>query len=134
MLKLHKPGGGRHLKSKVVLISAVTTSKSPLCCEQADTVNNCYSISCTTTTQSFLGWLGGWVGVGWGGPNILLRTIRRDCRSTTGSNLRNILLMTRKDNISELVPEDVSQMEYKPVTADEDLTFISNLKDINNKL
>ena len=67
-------------------------------------------------------------------PNILLRTIRRDCRSTTGSNLRNILLMTRKDNISELVPEDVSQMEYKPVTADEDLTFISKLKDIYNRL
>ena len=42
--------------------------------------------------------------------------------------------MTRKDNISELVPEDVSQMEYKPGTADEDLTFISNLKDIYNRL
>ena len=28
-------------------------------------------------------------------PNILLQTIRRDCRSTTGSNLRNILLMDR---------------------------------------
>ena len=43
-------------------------------------------------------------------PNILLQTIRRDCRSTTGSNLRNILLLTRKDNISELVPLDVVQL------------------------
>ena len=32
--------------------------------------------------------------------------IRRDCRSTTGSNLRNI---------SELVPSDVAQMVYQPV-------------------
>ena len=34
----------------------------PLCCEQAGTVSNCYSTSCTTTTQSFMGW------VVWGGP------------------------------------------------------------------
>ena len=47
-------------------------------------------------------------------PNILLQTIRRDCRSTTGSNLRNILLLTGKDDISELVPSDVAQMVYQP--------------------
>ena len=50
-------------------------------------------------------------------PNILLQTIKRDCRSTTGSNLRNILLLTTKDDISDLVPSDVSQMEYQPVNA-----------------
>ena len=48
-------------------------------------------------------------------PNILLQTIRRDCRSTTGSNLRNILLLTSKDDISELVPSDVDKMVYQPV-------------------
>ena len=39
-------------------------------------------------------------------PNLLLKTIRRDCRSTTGSNLRNILLLTQKSDISELIPAD----------------------------
>ena len=40
--------------------------------------------------------------------------------------------MTRKDNISELVPEDVSQMEYKPVTADNDwrISMVKELIDV----
>ena len=48
-------------------------------------------------------------------PNILLQTIRRDCRSTTGSNLRNILMMTSKDNILELAPFETTLMLYEPV-------------------
>ena len=49
-------------------------------------------------------------------PNILLQTIRRDCRSTSGANLRNILLMTNKDDILQLDPQDTSQMLYEPVS------------------
>ena len=49
-------------------------------------------------------------------PNILLQTIRRDCRSTTGANLQNILLMTNKDDILQLDPQDTSQMLYEPVS------------------
>ena len=37
--------------------------------------------------------------------------------------------MTRKDNISELVPEDVSQMEYKPVT-DWRISMVKELIDV----
>ena len=48
-------------------------------------------------------------------PNILLQTIRRDCRSTTGSNLRNILMMTSKDDILELAPFETTLMLYEPV-------------------
>ena len=32
-------------------------------------------------------------------PKVLLQLIKRDCRSVTGSNLQNILLMTTKDDI-----------------------------------
>ena len=42
--------------------------------------------------------------------NILLQMFERDCRSSKGSNLRNILLLTTKDDISDLVPSDVSQI------------------------
>ena len=48
-------------------------------------------------------------------PNQLLRTIRNDCRSTTGSNLRNILLLTKKHDSTMLVPSDVLEIDYLPV-------------------
>ena len=65
-------------------------------------------------------------------PNILLQTIRRDCRSTTGSNLRNILLLTSKDDISDLVPSDVSKMEYQPVNANDEwrISMVKELIDV----
>ena len=56
-------------------------------------------------------------------PNILLKTFERDCRSSTGSNLRNILLLTTKDDISDLVPSDVSQMEFQPVNATDEWSY-----------
>ena len=49
-------------------------------------------------------------------PNILLQSIKRDCRSVTGSNLRNILLLSRKDDISEVSRADIKAMIYMPVT------------------
>ena len=45
----------------------------------------------------------------------LLESILHDARSTTGSNLRNILLMTDKSNVCDLVPNDVDNMEYHPL-------------------
>ena len=65
-------------------------------------------------------------------PKILLQTIKRDCRSTTGSNLRNILMLTTKDDISDLVPSDVLQMEYHPVNANDEwrITMVKELIDV----
>ena len=48
-------------------------------------------------------------------PKLLLQTIRNDARSTTGSNLRNILLLTRKYDISKLVPLDALEIQYEPI-------------------
>ena len=48
-------------------------------------------------------------------PYFLLQTVKADCRSTTGSNLRNILLLTSKDDIDKLVPTDAFEIEYEPV-------------------
>ena len=42
----------------------------------------------------------------------LLEFIKRDTRSTTGSNLRNLLLMTNKDDIDDITFDDVENMKY----------------------
>ena len=45
-------------------------------------------------------------------PNQLLSFIKNDARSTTGSNLRKILLFTKKNNIDELSKDDVAALHY----------------------
>ena len=48
-------------------------------------------------------------------PNLLLQTIKNDCRSSTGSNLRNILLLTDKEDVSKLAPHDANQILFEQV-------------------
>ena len=50
---------------------------------------------------------------------FLLESIYMDTNSITGSNLRNILLMTDKTTIKELVPDDLSSLKYQPMPEDE---------------
>jgi hypothetical protein len=45
-------------------------------------------------------------------PKVLLECIKHDTRSITGSNLRNMLLLTDKDNINDLAVSDVEKMKY----------------------
>ena len=45
-------------------------------------------------------------------PKQLLRFIKSDARSTTGSNLRNILLLTGKDTIDEISRDDTKALKY----------------------
>ena len=51
---------------------------------------------------------------------FLLESILLDTRSTTGSNLREILLLTDKSHVSELVPNDAFQVKYHPLEAEEE--------------
>ena len=44
-----------------------------------------------------------------------MASIYQDTRSTTGSNLRNILLQTNKSSIYDLVPSDARQIAYHPI-------------------
>ena len=48
-------------------------------------------------------------------PKQLLPFIKNDARSTTGSNLRKILLLTKKNNIDELSKDDVAALHYHEV-------------------
>ena len=46
---------------------------------------------------------------------FLLESILHDTNSTTGSNLRNILLKTDKSDVIELVPNDAFQLKYHQI-------------------
>ena len=62
-------------------------------------------------------------------PKQMLRIIREDVRSTTGSNLRSILHQTQKVHVDHLQTSDVLQLEYHPVQ-DEDKWKIHIIKEI----
>ena len=65
---------------------------------------------------------------------LLLDSILQDARSTTGSNLRNILLQTEKSIVQELVPSDVLGFAYKPMENKEKwkITIIQEIIEIKN--
>ena len=52
-----------------------------------------------------------------------------DVRSVTGSNLRNILLLTEKDTIEEISIHDIKNLKYHKVT-DENAWKIELVKEI----
>ena len=52
-------------------------------------------------------------------PKLMLDLIKCDVKSTTGSNLRNILLQTRKVNVDQLDFRDIQQLQYYPTKDDE---------------
>ena len=66
---------------------------------------------------------------------FLLNSIRLDSRSTTGSNLRNILLRTDKTCIDDLNPNDAFQIRYHPMKPEElwRLPFINDIIEIKNE-
>ena len=65
---------------------------------------------------------------------FLLDTIMQDTRSTTGSNLRNILLLTEKSDVRELVPSDVQKMKYHPISPENEwkVGFINHIIEAKN--
>ena len=48
-------------------------------------------------------------------PKKMLSIIRRDVRSTTGSNLRQILLQTKKAHVEHLKSSDIMEIKYHPI-------------------
>ena len=55
---------------------------------------------------------------------IVLRTIfqsvKRDCRSTTGENLRNIMKLTKKTNVDDIEIGSTSGLTYHPIPSGEE--------------
>ena len=52
-------------------------------------------------------------------PKMLLSQIQCDVRSTTGRNLRKILLQTDKLSVSDLKKDDISMLKYHPTSTEE---------------
>ena len=51
-------------------------------------------------------------------PRHVLKYVKHDVRSVTGSNFRNILLLTEKDTIEEIDKHDIKKLKYHEVTLD----------------
>ena len=67
---------------------------------------------------------------------FLLQSISHDARSITGSNLRNVVLLTKKSSIPELVPDDIAEMKYHKIPDDEKwkIPIIKELIEVKNKM
>ena len=46
----------------------------------------------------------------------LFKVIKNDCRSTTGQNLLNIMLLVNKTDIDKLVPSDAMDIKYHEIS------------------
>ena len=64
----------------------------------------------------------------------LLETIKLDVRSTTGSNLREIMHLLNKDSINDLSKSDVNTLVFSPVPKNEEwrIGFLKELLDIRS--
>ena len=60
------------------------------------------------------------------------KNVKYDCQSVTGSNLRNIMLLVRKDSILDLVPEDALKVSYNEIPEEETwrLSFVNEITDV----
>jgi hypothetical protein len=52
-------------------------------------------------------------------PKMLLSHIQYDVRSTTGQNLRKIMLQTNKLSVDQLKKDDISCLKYHPTSAED---------------
>ena len=70
-------------------------------------------------------------------PKQMLHFIKHDVRSTTGSNLRNLLLLTDKNTIDELCKDDIRKLKYHQIDCKDawKVKMINEITDVNfNKL
>ena len=52
-------------------------------------------------------------------PKQLLNSIQVDKRSITGSNIRRILLLTKKESIDQISDRDIDGIEYGEIPEDD---------------
>lgn len=64
-------------------------------------------------------------------PKLLLTVIQNNVRSTTGSNLRNILLQTAKTSIDKIVVNDANSIEYHKL-AETDLWKVLLIRELTD--
>ena len=67
-------------------------------------------------------------------PSFLLNIIKYDVRSTTGYNLRNMMLLFNKNKIEEIEESDIIEYIYAPVEKDDawKVQMVKELIDVKN--
>ena len=62
----------------------------------------------------------------------VLKIVKNDCQSTTGSNLRRIMLLLEKDSLNEVSSRDADELVYASVPEEENwrINFVQELTDI----
>ena len=68
-------------------------------------------------------------------PSFLLNIIKNDARSTTGQNLRNMMLLFDKNSIDEIEEKDIIEYVYAPVESKDEwkVQMTKELIDVKNK-
>ena len=68
-------------------------------------------------------------------PKQLLSFIKRDANSTTGSNLRNFLMLTNKNDIDELTAMGIEDIKYNEIEENDKwkVAMIREITDIKFK-
>ena len=64
-------------------------------------------------------------------PKELLNSIQKDTRSTTGGNIRRILLLTKKESIDQISDEDIENIEYAKMS-DDDMWRVNMIKEVTD--
>ena len=69
------------------------------------------------------------------GPKLtikhIMKTIKHDVRSTTGSNLRNIIILKNHTDIEQLTVSDAAKIKYHPIH-DEEVWRVGLIDDLIN--
>ena len=64
-------------------------------------------------------------------PKLLLNAIMNDTRSITGSNVKRILVLTKKSKVEDITTEDIENIVYEKIS-DENLWRIDLIKEITD--
>ena len=65
-------------------------------------------------------------------PKHILKYVKSDVRSITGSNVRNILLLTEKDDFEDVTKHDIKKLKYHESNDSWKTSFIKEIIEIKN--
>ena len=67
-------------------------------------------------------------------PSFLLNIVKNDARSTTGYNMRNMMLLFNKNTIDDIEEKDITEYVYAPVDKKDEwkIQILKELIDVKN--
>ena len=64
-------------------------------------------------------------------PKMLLKCVKNDTRSITGSNIRKLMILTKKDSIESISAKDIENIEFEEISND-DLWRVEVIKELTD--